>query len=277
MRQAGRYLPAFRELKEANNTLDFFGICRSPELCCKLTLQPLTRYSKLDAAIIFSDILVIPQALGFKVVMEPGKGPTFPSPLQKPTEQTNVENLFKDMNINETIKRELKYVYDAITLTRTALDLEFHVPLIGFSGAPWTLMAYMVEGEGTKTFSKAKTWLFLYPKDSHKLLEIITTAIIQHLKCQIEAGAQALQVFDSWSGELGPDTFKEFCLPYLKRIANEVKEAHPTIPLILFAKGSDYALESLAELNYNVLGIDWTIEPQRARELVSKRKDGKKK
>jgi len=259
MRQAGRYLPEFKKLK---GDKEFFEVCRTPELACELTLQPLRRFPHLDAAIIFSDILVIPQCMGMKVEMKPGKGPVFPNPLLSPEE-------IDTRLVQANVEKDLRYVFDAITLTRHKIDGK--VPLIGFSGAPWTLMSYMVEGEGSKTFSKAKKWLFAYPKDSHKLLQKITDVVIQYLLCQVTAGAQALQVFDSWAGELSPEAFNEFCAPYLGQIAEKIKQKHPDIPLILFAKGSNYALESLSKLKYDVLGLDWTIEPDEARKLVGDR------
>lgn len=247
MRQAGRYLPEFREFRVEK---DFFTVCRTPELACELTLQPIRRY-ELDAAIIFSDILVVPQAMGLKVEMRQGKGPVFPDPLQHPKE---IDSRLIDPNVDI----ELGYVFDAITLTRH--KLEGKVPLIGFSGAPWTLMAYMIEGEGTKKFSKAKRWLYEWPEDSHKLMRKLTNVIIKYLLGQIKAGAQLLQLFDSWAGELAPDIFNNFCLPYLKQIAHEIKQQYKNVPIILFAKGANYALEELSTLEYDVLGTDWCID-----------------
>eukprot|EP01119_Soliformovum_irregulare_P004553 TRINITY_DN15600_c0_g1_i1.p1 TRINITY_DN15600_c0_g1~~TRINITY_DN15600_c0_g1_i1.p1 ORF type:complete len:368 (-),score=106.52 TRINITY_DN15600_c0_g1_i1:11-1006(-) len=255
MRQAGRYLPEFLKAKEGK---DFFDVCRTPELCCELTLQPIRRYA-LDAAIIFSDILVIPQAMGLDVEMKPGKGPSFPNPLKSPEE---IDTRLTIPNVHE----KLGYVFQAITLTRH--KLEGKVPLIGFSGAPWTLMAYMVEGEGTKTWSRSKAWLYKYPEDSHRLLKMITTSIISYLKAQVNAGAQLLQVFDSWAGELSPDQFSTFCLPYLRQIASEIKAAFPEIPLIVFAKGANESIVNISTLGYDVLGLDWGISPKVARDLV---------
>jgi len=191
--------------------------------------------------------------------MKPGKGPVFPNPLLSPEE---VDSRLITPNVN----KDLSYVYSAITLTRH--KLEGKVPLIGFAGAPWTLMAYMIEGEGSKTFSKAKKWLYQYPEASHNLLKKITNCLIQYLQGQANAGAQLLQIFDSWSGELSPDTFDQFCLPYLKEIAEKLKNNYPEIPLIVFAKGSNYALEKLANLKYDVIGIDWTIDLSEARSKI---------
>jgi len=254
MRQAGRYLPEFREVRVER---DFFQVCRTPELACEITLQPIRRFP-LDAAIIFSDILVIPQCMGLEVEMKPGKGPVFPKPLATPQE-------IHTRLLEPDVQKDLKYVFDAITLTRH--KLEGKVPLIGFAGAPWTLMAYMVEGEGSKTFSKAKHWLYEYPEESHKLLQKITKVLIEYLIGQAKAGAQALQIFDSWAGELAPDIFHTFCLPYLAEIALKVKE-QVNVPMILFAKGANYALQDLSKLAYDVVAIDWTIDPVEARKLT---------
>jgi len=255
MRQAGRYLPEFKQIRADT---DFFGVCRTPELSCELTLQPIRRFP-LDAAIIFSDILVVPQCLGLEVIMKPGKGPVFPNPLLIPSD-------IDTRLVVPNVEKDLSYVFSAITLTRH--KLEGKVPLIGFAGAPWTLMAYMVEGEGSKTFSKAKKWLYQFPEASHKLLKKITACTIEYLKGQAKAGAQLLQVFDSWAGELSPEAFDIFCLPYLKEIGEKLKESCPHVPLIVFAKGSNYALEKLSKLSYDVVGIDWTIEPKDARAKV---------
>ncbi|VDL64234.1 unnamed protein product [Hymenolepis diminuta] len=190
MRQAGRYLPEFQEVRKQN---DFFEICRTPELACEVTLQPIKRFN-LDAAIIFSDILVVPQVLGMEVTMAPGVGPYFPNPLSTTTDLSRLDQ-FPDVSAS------LDYVYKAITLTRHRL--EGRVPLIGFAGAPWTLMTYMIEGGGSKTFAKSKKWLYAYPEDSHKLLDLLTRVVIDHLVNQVLAGAQLLQV----SSDLNELTF----------------------------------------------------------------------
>ncbi|KAI0771482.1 uroporphyrinogen decarboxylase [Trametes elegans] len=262
MRQAGRYLPEFQEVRAHHS---FFEICRTPALAKELTLQPIRRYSGLiDAAIIFSDILVIPQALGMEVEMNPG--PHFPDPLVVPAD---VERLTKNVDVN----KELGYVYEAITQTRHALNGE--VPLIGFSGAPWTLFSYMIEGGGTKTFQKCKAWLFKYPEESQALLTRIADVCVDHLVGQIKAGAQLVQVFDSWAGELAPHHFAEFSLPSLKRISAGVRAklaaaGIPAVPLILFPKGANTQLAALAEsAGYDVIGIDWCIDPADARVAVA--------
>lgn len=261
MRQAGRYLPEFREVRLKH---DFFTVCRTPELACEVTLHPIKRFD-LDAAIIFSDILVIPQALGMTVEMVPGKGPVLPNRLETP------EDLAK-LNQTPDVSKELGYVFDAITLTRQTL--EGKVPLIGFSGAPWTLMAYMVEGGSSSTFSKPRSWLYAHPDESKRLLELLTDTIITYLVGQVKAGAQLLQVFESHAGVLTHDVFRQFSLPYLTKIAHEVKkqtsELGYEVPMIVFAKDAHYGVEDLAKTEYDVIGLDWTIDPGSAREIASK-------
>ncbi|KAJ2606681.1 Uroporphyrinogen decarboxylase in heme biosynthesis [Coemansia sp. RSA 1285] len=261
MRQAGRYLPEFRAIRVEH---DFFNVCRTPALATEVTVQPLRRYADLlDAAIIFSDILVVPQAMGLEVQMVPGKGPHFPSPLETPGDMERLT----DKDSAFSVDQELGYVYKAITNTRHALDGQ--VPLLGFVGAPWTLMAYMVEGGGSKTFARAKEWLFRHRSAAHELLGRVADVAAQFLVGQIDAGAQAAQVFESWAGELSPRDFAEFSLPYLARIAAHVKAKHPDVPLTVFAKGAHYALESLvAETVYDVISLDWTIDPTVARARV---------
>ncbi|XP_011365881.1 uroporphyrinogen decarboxylase isoform X3 [Pteropus vampyrus] len=257
MRQAGRYLPEFRETRAAQ---DFFSTCRSPEACCELTLQPLRRFP-LDAAIIFSDILVVPQALGMEVTMVPGKGPSFPEPLR---EERDLERLRDPA----AVASELAYVFQAITLTRQRLA--GRVPLIGFAGAPWTLMTYMVEGGGSSTMAQAKRWLYQRPKASHRLLRILTDALVPYLVGQVAAGAQALQLFESHAGHLGPQLFSKFALPYIRDVAKRVKSrlqetGLAPVPMIIFAKDGHFALEELAQAGYEVVGLDWTVAPEKAR------------
>ncbi|KAF8306262.1 uroporphyrinogen decarboxylase [Clavulina sp. PMI_390] len=266
MRQAGRYLPEFREVRQKH---DFFEVCRTPELACEVTLQPIRRYAGLvDAAIIFSDILVVPQALGMTVIMDPGHGPVLPEPLEDPSHMSR-------LSPKVDVKKELGYVMEAITLTRQKLNGQ--VPLIGFSGAPWTLMAYMIEGGGSKSWIKAKTWLFRYPKESHELLKKITDVCIEYLIEQILAGAQLVQLFDTWAAELTPNHFAEFALPtYIaiqKGIRAGLQKANvPCPPLLLYAKGANHAIEALSKLSgWDVLGLDWVIDPIVARSLVADR------
>jgi len=261
MRQAGRYLPEFRKYRENH---EFFEICRTPTLATEITLQPIKRYSGLvDASIIFSDILVVPQAMGMEVLMNPG--PQFPDPLNTPKD---IEKLNKVVDVN----KELGYVFEAITMTRMALNGE--VPLIGFCGAPWTLFAYMVEGGGSKTYQKSKSWLFKYPEESKALLLRIADVCVDFLVGQAKAGAQLLQIFDSNAGELAPHHFEEFSFSSLKRISDGVRKhikagEIPDVPMTLFAKGANTSLSFLAkESGYDVLGLDWCIEPSVAREIV---------
>ncbi|ESO03622.1 hypothetical protein HELRODRAFT_191893 [Helobdella robusta] len=258
MRQAGRYLPEFQEIRKKH---EFFEVCKTPELACEVTLQPIRRFD-LDAAIIFSDILVVPEAMGLEVQMLPGKGPSFPQPLDTPDD---MKRLKPDTDVYVT----LKYVFDAITLTRT--KLEGKCPLLGFSGAPWTLMAYMIEGGGSTTYSKSKKWLYNHASQSHELLMWVTKVVIKYLIGQVEAGAQMLQIFDSHAGILGPDLFSIFGIPYLKMISQGVKEGLKEkginqVPMTIFAKDAHFALKDLSKIGYDVLGLDWTISPKRARE-----------
>ncbi|CAF4580556.1 unnamed protein product, partial [Rotaria socialis] len=212
MRQAGRYLPEYLSIRSQNS---FFDVCRTPSICCEVTLQPLRRFD-LDAAIIFSDILVVPQALGMQVDMIAKEGPRFAHPINVPADIKTAIDRTKQASV------ELKYVYDAITLTRHALD--GRCPLIGFSGAPWTLMSYMIEGKGSETHSKAKKWLYTYVEESHDLLQFLTHFIINHLVEQVCAGAQLLQLFESHCGCLSHDLFVRFSLPYLRQIAKGVRD-----------------------------------------------------
>ncbi|KAG0286070.1 Uroporphyrinogen decarboxylase in heme biosynthesis, partial [Linnemannia gamsii] len=252
----------FRKVREEH---DFFTVVRTPELATKVTLQPIDRYDGLlDAAIIFSDILVVPQALGLVVEMLPGKGPSLPNPLTSPEDM-------KRLKKKVYVHKELQYVFDAITMTRHAL--EGRVPLIGFTGAPWTQMAYMVEGGGSKTFSKAKKWLFQHPEESHELLQRITDVSVDYLVAQVHAGAQMLQIFESWAGELGPLEFETFSLPYLIQIAHRVKEElgpEREVPMTVFAKGAWFALDKLsnqAVSGFDVVSVDWSFTPEKAKRV----------
>lgn len=260
MRQAGRHLPEFQEFRKEHS---FFDICQTPKLACEVTLMPIRRYD-LDAAIIFSDILVIPQALGVKVEMKPGVGPVIPTPL-------TLDNI-KDLTPNNAVDR-LKYVGEAITLTRH--ELKGKVPLFGFSGAPWTLLGYMVEGGGSKTMSKAKKWLYQHSQESHHVLSMLTDVIIDYLTMQAEYGAQLLQVFESSAEYLNSYLFEKFALPYLGKICVEVKKRLKqkglNVPIVLFAKGAHYSLKAQSLLEYDVLGIDWTVDP----EVAIKNTEGK--
>ncbi|KAI5122129.1 hypothetical protein M0805_000777 [Coniferiporia weirii] len=264
MRQAGRYLPEFQEVRKEH---EFFEVCRTPELATEVTMQPIRRYAGLlDAAIIFSDILVVPQAMGMEVLMNPG--PSFPDPLRTPTD---VDTKLKRV---VDVHAELGYVFAAITRTRRALGGA--VPLIGFCGAPWTLFAYMIEGGGSRTLTLAKTWLFKYPEESKSLLMRIADVCADFLVGQVKAGAQLLQIFDSWAGELSPHDFAAYSLPSLQHISRRVRavlsaEGIPPVPMTLFAKGA-HQPETLASLaahgGYDTLGLDWCITPAAARAAI---------
>ena len=252
MRQAGRYLPDYIKLRDK---YDFFTRVQTPELATEITLQPVDQIG-VDAAIIFSDILVIPQAMGLEVLMEEGKGPSLPKTIK--TQQ--------DIDALNTANAEehLKYVLDALTLTKK--ELNGRVPLIGFAGAPWTILCYMVEGKGSKTWDKAKQFAYTQPQLAHILLQKITSITIDYLKAQAKAGADVVQVFDSWAGSLSPEDFKIYAQPYLLQIADAVKD---DAPVILFPKGTWYALKDLSQSSASGIGIDWTISPQTARELTN--------
>lgn len=262
MRQAGRYLPEFRELRSKHS---FFEICERPELACEVTLMPIRRFN-LDAAIIFSDILVIPQALGMQVDMT-SEGPKFPHPLKQG------EPIRSRIDPDIVIAKRLHYVYEAITVTRHAL--EGKCPLIGFSGAPWTLMCYMIEGGGSKTMSKAKKWLYQEPQVSHDLLDVISSKVIDHLVEQARAGAQLLQLFESNAEYLNLDLFKAFAYPCIIKICSQVKERLKIlkidVPIIVFAKGGHYAIDLLGknEKIIDVLSLDWTIDPEKVRKSTN--------
>src|SRR5665213_449825 len=251
MRQAGRYLPDYIKLKEK---YDFFTRIQTPELAAEITLQPIEQVG-VDAAIIFSDILVIPQAMGMEVLMEERKGPLLPNVIKN---QKDIDAL-----ITEDVEEKLSYVTKALSLTKQ--ELNGRVPLIGFAGAPFTVLCYMVEGKGSKTWEKAKQFCFTQPGLAHQLLQKITNTTIDYLKAQAKTGADVLQVFDSWSGTLSPADFKLFAQPYLLQIVDAVKD---DAPVILFPKGSWYALKDLSESNASGLGIDWCISPAMAREMT---------
>jgi len=251
MRQAGRYLPEYMVLKRK---YDFFTRVQTPELVCEITLQPVDIIG-VDAAILFSDILVIPQAMGLEVTMNEGQGPLLPEPIK------TAEDL-KRIVVPDVAER-LHYVMDAITLTKKTLDNR--IPLIGFAGAPFTILCYMVEGKGSKTFDKAKAFCYQEPLAAKQLLQMITDTTIQYLKAQRAAGADVLQVFDSWSGLLSPADFETWAQPYLLQIQQALQ---PLCPVILYPKGSWYALKNLAENGTAAMGVDWCIKPEFARELV---------
>lgn len=233
----------------------FKELVETPELAAEVTIQPVDILG-VDAAIIFSDILVIPDAMGLKYEMVKGKGPFFPETIKSGVDIDKLHNVNGE---------ELKYVYDAISITKK--NLHERVPVIGFAGAPFTIMCYMIEGQGSKTFSNARKWLHSNPVDSHRLLEKITTSTIAYLKLQIEAGVSLFQVFDSWAGVLSRELYDTFCLPYLNRIAEEVSG----VPGILFAKGAHFAMNGIMNASFNAVGLDWTIDPTEMRSINPKK------
>ncbi|HET8886633.1 MAG TPA: uroporphyrinogen decarboxylase, partial [Salinimicrobium sp.] len=251
MRQAGRYLPDFIKLKEK---YDFFTRCRIPELATEITVMPIKQIGT-DAAILFSDILVVPQAMNIEVEMKPGIGPWLPNPVrsQKDVDQVIVPN----------IEETLGYVMDAIKMTKQELNDE--VPLIGFAGSPWTILCYAVQGQGSKNFDIAKEFCFTNPLAAHQLLQKITDTTIAYLKAKVEAGVDAVQIFDSWGGMLSPTDYQEFSWKYIQQIIDALKDE---IPVIAFGKGCWFALNEMANSGASALGIDWTCSAKNARYLT---------
>ena len=248
MRQAGRYLPEYRATRAEAGS--FLQLAMNPELACEVTLQPLRRFP-LDAAILFSDILTVPDAMGLGLYFVEGEGPKFERPIHS---VEDIERLaVPDMD------QELRYVMDAVRLIRR--ELAGSVPLIGFSGSPWTLACYMIEGGGSANHAKVKAFALNEPAAMHRLLGIITDAVIAYLSAQHVSGAQALQVFDTWGGVLSPAMYREFSLRYLQRIAAELPrgDGDERAPLILFGKGNDPYLEELAASGAEGVGVDWTV------------------
>jgi uroporphyrinogen decarboxylase len=260
MRQAGRYLPEY--LKTRAEAGSFLDLCQTPELACEVTLQPLRRFN-LDAAIIFSDILTIPDVMGLKLYFVAGEGPKFEHPIQSADDIRKLPS----PDVNES----LGYVMDAISLTRRELDGK--VPLIGFSGSPWTLATYMIEGGSSKTFSKAKKLIYQDPEIAHQLLEKLAATVTDYLNAQIEAGAQAVQIFDTWGGALSAQAYKDFSLRYMEQIVSGLKRENEgrRVPVILFSKGCSTQLEGLADTGCDALGVDWTISLSEARSRVGDR------
>jgi uroporphyrinogen decarboxylase len=253
MRQAGRYLPEYRAVRER---ADFLTMVGTPELAAEVTLQPIDVIG-VDAAIIFSDILVIPQAMGMTLSVEDGVGPRFHAPLRAAADFTALRDPVPE--------DDLRYVLDAIALARR--ELEGRVPLIGFAGGPWTLMSYMVEGMGTKSFTQAKRLLAQEPQRAHALLGRLARAVGDFLVAQVRAGAQAVQLFDSWASALGPRDFREFALPYLAQAAWIARGAG--VPVIAFAPGAGWALEEIAAATgADVIGVDWQTDPGEARRRL---------
>lgn len=252
MRQAGRYLPEFMKLKAK---YDFFTRCQTPELAAEITVQPIRRFG-MDAAILFSDILVIPQAMNIPFEMKPTIGPWLPNPIrsQKDVDQVIVPN----------IEETLGYVLEAIKLSKEMLHNE--VPLIGFAGSPWTILCYCVQGQGSKTFDKAKEFCFTQPVAAHMLLQKITDTTIKYLKAKVKAGVDVVQVFDSWGGMLSPEDYQQFSWKYIQQIIDALKEE---APVIVFGKGCWFALGEMAKSGASALGVDWTITPENARKFTN--------
>jgi uroporphyrinogen decarboxylase len=260
MRQAGRYLPEYRATRARAGS--FLALAKTPELACEVTLQPLARFD-LDAAILFSDILTVPDAMGLGLYFAEGEGPRFERPIR--SEAQIAQLAVPDMEM------DLGYVMDAVRLIRR--ELRGRVPLIGFSGSPWTLACYMVEGGGSDNFARIKAMAYDQPAALHRLLEVTTQSVIAYLSAQREAGAQALQVFDTWGGVLSPSLYREFSLRYMDRIAKELKrgEGLDRTPLILFGRGNGPWLEELAATGAEGIGVDWLVSLGEARRRTGGR------
>jgi len=257
MRQAGRYLPEYRATREQAG--DFMSLCQNPELACEVTLQPLRRYA-FDAAILFSDILTIPDALGLGLYFETGEGPRFRKVIASPADVEQLPEV--------AIADELSYVTDAVSLIRK--ELNGSVPLIGFSGSPWTLATYMIEGGGSKDFRRAKSFMYNHPEAMHLLLDKLADSVTDYLNAQIAAGAQAVQIFDTWGGILTPTAYEQFSLRYMSKIVSGLtreSEGRP-VPVILFTKNGGQWLEVMAQSGCNALGLDWTTDIGQARQRV---------
>lgn len=258
MRQAGRYLPEYRDVRSRAKT--FMNLCRTPELACEVTLQPLARYD-LDAAIIFSDILTIPDAMGLGLFFETNEGPRFDKPVRS---QREIYGLTKP-----DIEDDLGYVMDAIKLVVKELDQR--IPLIGFAGSPWTLATYMVEGGSSKNFQTIKQLLYFEPTTLHHLLILLADTVSDYLIGQIKAGVSAVMIFDTWGGVLTTESYLEFSLRYLEKITRHIKQHYPDIPIILFTKNGAQWLHKIADTNCDAIGVDWTVELSYARKIVGDR------
>lgn len=253
MRQAGRYLPEYQKVRAK---ADFLTMCRTPELAAEVTLQPVDILN-VDAAIIFSDILVIPEGMGMTLNFYEGRGPVFEKPLRQGNEIDGLQQI--------TVEEKLDYVLEAIKLVRK--ELAGRVPIIGFAGAPWTLAAYMVEGHGSKNFIHIKSLLYSSPDLLRNLLEKLSLAVADFLSAQIQAGAQVVQIFDSWAGILTPDNFRSFALPYLKKVVMNIKRKNE--PVIVFARDAGHSLAALAEIGADVLGVSWTEDLAVAKKQIN--------
>jgi uroporphyrinogen decarboxylase len=257
MRQAGRILPEYRAVR--NSLSGFKELVETPKLAAEVTIQPVDLLG-VDAAIIFSDILVVPEAMGLTYQMVEKKGPFFPNTIK------GEADLSKYAETNFDVEDRLGYVMEAIEITNK--ELAGHVPLIGFAGAPWTIFCYMIEGQGSKTFSKARKILYTQPTLAHELLNRITSVTTRYLKAQVKAGAHMVQIFDSWAGILGNDQYLEFGLKYIEQIAKEIKD----VPVTIFSKGAYQATSSIADCSCNTIGLDWNMDVKNARSLVGENK-----
>jgi len=260
MRQAGRYLPEYRETRKGAG--GFLDLCKNKELACEVTLQPLRRFN-LDAAILFSDILTIPDAMGLGLYFSEGEGPKFERPVRT---EADIDKLF----VPDPAEK-LGYVTDAISLIRKELDGA--VPLIGFSGSPWTLSTYMVEGSSSKDYRHVKGMMYENPAAMHRLLDTLAQSVTTYLNAQIEAGAQAVMIFDTWGGVLTPQTYRSFSLDYMQQIVSRLKRRYDgqTIPVTLFTKGGGQWIEATADTGCDAVGLDWTIDINDARRRVGEK------
>jgi len=254
MRQAGRYLPEYRKIRAQAGS--FMGLCTNPELAAQVTLQPLERFD-LDAAIIFSDILTIPDAMGLGLNFKEGEGPIFTHKIQ------NLEDINNLISFNPF--EQLSYVMDAIKLTKK--NLKPSIPLIGFSGSPWTLACYMIQGQSSKDFAAPKKMLYQNPNLLHQLLKILTQAVTDYLLAQIQSGVDSLMIFDTWGGLLTHHAYEHCSLIYMSQIIKNIKTQHPHMPITLFTKGGGLFLENLFNSGADCVGLDWTIEIKKAREI----------
>lgn len=255
MRQAGRYLPEYRAVRAK---ADFLTMCKTPELAAEVTIQPVDIIG-VDAAIIFSDILVIPEAMGMQLEIHEGKGPIFHNPIRNENDANQLKK------IDPT--KELKYVLDAVILTKQ--NLNGRVPLIGFSGSPWTLLTYMVEGRGSKNFSEVKKLIYNRPELAHSILDKLSDTISEYLSAKIESGCNAVQIFDTWGGILSQKDFLEFSLPYVQKIISQIKKNDE--PIIFFAKGVHHNIEKMGDIGADVIGLDWTMNLSEVRSKIGKR------
>lgn len=258
MRQAGRYLPEYRETRAKAG--DFLSLCKNTELACEVTLQPLRRFT-LDAAILFSDILTIPDAMGLGLYFAEGEGPRFKYPI-------NNDHDIEKLKIPSATD-ELGYVMDAVKLIRQ--EIPSNLPLIGFSGSPWTLACYMVEGQSSRDFKKTLTRLYNHPESMHLLLAKLAESVKEYLDAQVQAGANALMIFDTWGGILTPTNYEAFSLFYMERITSHLKQKYPHIPVTIFTKGGGMWLEKMADSGCDALGLDWTCDIGQARERVGEK------